>query len=210
MSRKNEINRLYIEESVTDAEHPFRKGRSPSRFDDDGDEEVTGTIRDVEAEVGDHEWTPKRLERRLVEAAKVIEITVRRAGPSGARGFWPESYPLFQDEYGKFQRTYPPEKATRARLQATSAQIARADEALQWPKRYVADVRVLKVLLTWLRLKAEPRKRFDEETERWVSISWSWLCANEMRWALATADRCRDRAKAEIIQGLRRDGVTFS
>ncbi|MFC5509330.1 hypothetical protein [Bosea massiliensis] len=196
MSRKNEFNRAYIEESVTDFDHPYRRGRASSQDDDFEGGEITGSIRDVEAEAGENDWTPRRLEQRLIEGAKVMHVTVSRVGPSGARGFWPESYPIFQDEFDRLQRVYPNETTGRAKLQATSAQIARADQALAWPKRYVANLHVLKVLNAWIASKAMRR-------------SWAGV-VKERGWSLATADRCRDRAKAEIIQGLRRDGVSFS
>lgn len=208
MSRKNEINRAYIEESVTDFSHPFRKGRASSQFEDDEPEEAeVATIRDVEAETPPHLWTKKRLERRLVEAVKVVQITVGRVGPAKARTFWPESFKLFQDAAGEVQRTYPPEQTKKPRLQATSAQIARSDEALAWPKRYVEDLFILRHLIAWLQLKAEPRMRFDDEVERWVRVTWAWSCVNERGWALSTADRNRTHAITLIIQGLQREGV---
>ncbi|MCZ8100608.1 MAG: hypothetical protein O9972_22195 [Burkholderiales bacterium] len=151
------------------------------------------SINDVEANTPDDEWTPRRLERRMIEAIKVVEATTRRTGPAGARGYWPETYDLFQDEVGQVQQGTYLLGGNRIRFQATQAQMRRSDEALQWPKRHVQDLRVLKVFNAWLASKA-------------YRLKWARV-VKAHGWSLATADRCRDRAKAEIIQGLIAEGV---
>ena len=194
MSRKGQINRSYIEDSVTDAEHPYRKGFGSLRDDDDNEGHgYRPTINHPTQQLKHYEWSRDRLKDRLIEGGRVMEMSVGRVGPGGARGFWPESYDLFQNEFDEVVRGYHSETPGRSRRMATSDQIKRADIALSWPKKYVSNLHIPKVLNAWITSKAKRIK---------------WKKVVEARgWSLATADRCRDRALAEIIQGLQRDGV---
>jgi hypothetical protein len=78
-------------------------------------------------------------------------------------------------------------------LQVTSRQIRLADEACDWPAKYVSDSDTREALQIWMFAKAH-------------RVPWQSL-AVERGWARATAKRYKDRAIAEIVFGLMRDSI---
>ena len=88
-------------------------------------------------------WTPAHVEVRLVEAFRIVTKTAGRVGPKGAQGFWPELYREFADYVAYDHKTYLKDRRAEIEREAgrlfSSAELSRADEAINWASRYLAD-----------------------------------------------------------------------
>lgn len=118
-------------------------------------------------------WTPECVGLRMAEAASVFSRTPMRIGPSGASGFWPETYLIARDlideqtqervlMYARFDGDWSKfiDDATKRRLSENvqrewerpsppqREQYSRAEEALRWPALYLADRPLLADALT--------------------------------------------------------------
>ncbi len=191
MVTKSQRNRTEIDGSLTEDDPEYRKGRFSSQNDED---EIRRYGRDPEADIPATVWSPRKVENRMRAAAQMIQATVSRVGPGRVRGFWPEYFVAFSDEVGQVDNeTHLIEKQT-IKTRFSSYEIELGDEALEWPKRYVTDQRILLVFNAWVASQGYRVPRWRKWVKRWG-------------WSLATADRCRDRAKREIVEGLIKDGV---
>lgn len=163
-------------------------------FDDESDIEA---VHDVTLDV----WVPKTVEKRLIEAARLVE---RVSGSWKPKEFG-NSMPVFQrdwtdwlaqlDEAGKDLSDVKIERDEGPmRRGATSREISRMEAAICWPVEYLGEQPgPRKVLAVFLRCKAY-RKPFDRACKR-------------LGWPRATAYRARDKALSLIAQGLNRDAV---
>lgn len=118
-------------------------------------------------------WTPESVGTRMIEAASVFSRTPMRIGPSGASGFWPETYLIAQElvdeatqarvmAYVKFDGNWYRyiDDMTKRRISENvqakwnrpappeREQYSRAEEALRWPALYLADRPLLADALT--------------------------------------------------------------
>lgn len=143
------------------------------------------------------EWTPLLVKERLRTAAETMERMERRAGPKAYGASWVD-YLLFKNmdafdrnarHQGLVEGTRGPDR--RSRSGASSADIRRAEQALEWPMRYLAD----------------------REDERRVLSTWLWCEATDRPWShfckefggRGSASRKRDRGFSIIAAGLKAD-----
>lgn len=155
-------------------------------------------VRDMETgEV----WSAALVKGRLREAAQVSE-TWPEDRPRFRSGVWP----VFEPEYGEFARAVEAAKRgelqrdqarqNRARVAPSRRMIARAEEALEWPWRYLSapeHVEERSLLKLWM--FAEAKGYFWEEALAYA--------ARPKR----TANRRRADAFELICAGLLRDGI---
>lgn len=142
----------------------------------------------------DELWTPKLVETRLIEAARLCMMT---GGPVLPKGF-KNSMPAYSYDWADLLNQVQTEEIGKGRnyvrLGATSKQVSRMEEAILWPWTYLEKFegprRVLKVFLA---CKAHRRK-------------FGAACKSK-GWSRTTAYRARDRALAIIAIGLNRDRV---
>lgn len=108
-------------------------------------------------------WTPAHVATRMIEAMDIATKTAGRIGPSTSSGFWPSVFYDFADYVGREDGgSYLKDRRAAIERQAdrefSSLQIARADEALNWASRYLADAPVLAdALQLWALCKARRR-----------------------------------------------------
>lgn len=144
-------------------------------------------------------WTPEIVKIRLREAARGQERLAGRVGPSQRMTFWID-HRLFRDvdqfelnaqAEGIREKTRAPDRSGPG---LSEREIARIDEAIEWPMRYL--------------------KEHDDERE--ALKVWCWCEATRQSWSQfhhiacahrSTANRRRDRAFDIICGGVERDGV---
>lgn len=133
-------------------------------------------------------WTPEMVQARLVEAARVVEATVRRPGPSKSANLWPQ---IVRDWADIMDHKAEDQRVVRF---ISRAQINRMEEALLWPGRYLKDEPGAgRVLRSFLQARAF-RRSFSHEIKA-------------KGWSTGTAYRSRDRALSIIALCLMRDEV---
>lgn len=137
------------------------------------DEKAARLLAGVAQDKRPIEWTPDLVKRRLSDAAEHVERMERRVDPRGSEPRRPDR---------------------RRRGGASAAEIRRAEQALEWPMRYLAG----------------------REDEREVLSCWLWCEAKNQSFSYwfrsvancrGTANRRRDKAFAIIADGLRADRV---
>lgn len=143
------------------------------------------------------EWTADLVKERLREAARVIERTERSPRPSKKLTWWPD-WQLHRGitDFDRNAWAEGERAGTRAPAQmkvgASAIDIRRAEEAAEWPLKYLAG----------------------HEDERRALSLWVWCVAKRQSWSqwwkLAgpskpTALRRRDRAFSIIAAGLHAD-----
>lgn len=147
-------------------------------------------------------WSPDLVAARLREAARVIERTVTRPGPSRRTSKWPaEPMREFSDQVGmagsgELAKAQAARNAP-ARGGYSDHEISRAEEAIRWPALYLAGDATAaerEVLQAWMTCEAS-------ETMSWEQT------APAVAGSKATANRRRRRAFEIICAGLVRDGV---
>ena len=144
-------------------------------------------------------WTHETVKRRLIAAAELIERTSRGAGPSRKMTSWVD-WQLFRGVTA-FERNAMAEglqQGTRAADRgiyrgAGAREIAAAEDATQWPIRYIADDGERRILAFWIfcDLRNAPFGR---------------LCP-KIAGSKGTAYRRLDCALSRIVAGLQGDGV---
>lgn len=104
-------------------------------------------------------WTREMVMDRLEEAIKLVHRTAGRVGPRGYGSSMP-AY-LYSELDLWYQQTQTDEERARGdfernrvRRPATREQIRLAEEALEWPVRFVAHEPTRKALLLWMMAKA--------------------------------------------------------
>jgi hypothetical protein len=144
------------------------------------------------------EWTPETVKRRLVQAAELIESVERRVGPSRQLTHW-INWQLFRGisdfdrnawAEGEREGTREPDRFRRG---ASTAEIERAEAALEWPRRYLADEGERRVLAFWIHcdLSGAPFGRL----------------AHKVAGSKGTAYRRLENALRRIVIGLNTDTV---
>lgn len=104
-------------------------------------------------------WTRELVMERLEEAIKLVHRTAGRVGPRGYGSSMP-AY-LYSELDLWYQQTQTDEERARGdfernrvRRPATREQIRQAEEALEWPMRFVENVHTRKALHLWMMAKA--------------------------------------------------------
>ncbi len=143
-------------------------------------------------------WTRDIVMERLEEAIKLVHRTAGRVGPRGYGSSMP-AY-LYSELDLWYQQTQTDEERAkgdfernRVRRPATVEQIRDAEEALQWPMRFVQHEPTRKALLLWMLSRAIrlPFKRI--------------LMARDV--AQRTGIDRRDRGLALIVLGLMTEAI---
>lgn len=106
-------------------------------------------------------WTPDLVGKRLVEALKTLRRIPARIGPKGYGSTMPE---IIRDWADKLAQLENPDNSmlhtTRARSTPTADEVARMDEALSWPLRFLqGDELAAHLVVAWAqeRAKGAPR-----------------------------------------------------
>lgn len=128
------------------------------------------------------EWTKEVVLDRLAAGIKIVQHTGGRIGPAGPRNGLPTFLVQLDEELAGNVAPEP------VRLPPSARQIRLAEEAVEWPARFVADRRVREALHIWMLAKAI-RKPWQKIAER-------------RGWARETAKRYKDRAVYHIVIGL--------
>lgn len=169
------------------------------RFSPERAARLLSGVESAESEAG---WTVEDVRERLLEAARGCERLAGRVGPARLKGFWPD-IDSFRDmtqadrrerELAVIAGTRPPERSARP-LDPRS--VARIEEALEWPGRYLAaEAQALnrKALQIWLWCDVRNQK-------------FGWACGAVLRCGRASGYRRRDAALRVILEGVIRDGV---
>lgn len=115
--------------------------------EDDGvtGEDILSGAREVKVHVPER-WTPEYAGFRMVEAFKHLRRAfVGRIGPKGAQGYWPEILHDAEDLRGHAAdyRKQVEAQLARDRSQPSATDLARMDEALAWPMRFLASDPIL-------------------------------------------------------------------
>jgi hypothetical protein len=160
-------------------------------------------IRDGDGRI----WSVGMVRGRLSEAAVVIERSTRKDAPSRKLGFWPAVEREFHEvwnvlvESAQAREDHQAER-NRVRYIPSALEIARAEEAIGWPGRYLAA------------------PAHDEE-RRWLQL-WMWSEATGAGWedlaekaaraaggdmSVRTVNRRRKSAFEVIMWGLVRDEI---
>lgn len=132
---------------------------------------------------------------RLIEAAKLIERTTKRAGPKEYGSAWPPIIREFADLVAQEEGTEKDRETNRIYIQPTARQITLAEEALSW-RRYVTEAQALAALNIWLRCKALRIRSWQKEAQR-------------RGFSRETAKRRLARAYFLIALGLSREGKSL-
>ena len=145
------------------------------------------------------QWTHDTVKRRLIDAAELIERTSRAAGPSRKMTSWVD-WQLFRG-VTDFERNAMSEGLTKGTREpdrgvyrgAGAREIAAAEDATQWPVRYIADDGERRILAFWIYcdLRSAPFGRLSPK----------------IAGSRGTAYRRLDRALGRIVAGLNGDGV---
>ena len=145
------------------------------------------------------QWTHETVKRRLIDAAELIERTSRAAGPSRKMTSWVD-WQLFRG-VTDFERNAMAEGLAEGTRQpdrsihrgAGAREIAAAEDAMQWPIRYIPDEGERRILTFWIfcDLRNAPFGR---------------LCP-KIAGSRGAAYRRLDRAFLRILAGLMADGV---
>jgi hypothetical protein len=142
-------------------------------------------------------WTVDHVRLRLREAARGCERLVGRVGPSGAKGFWPQTMLEFSDLVEMAGSGTLKEFQDQRNAGAGGARdISDLEEAIQWPIRYLAAPAhdaARAALHCWLECEAR-NWTFGEHYAR-------------LGCSRRTAYNRRDVAFAAILEGVVRDGV---
>ncbi|PZU95503.1 MAG: hypothetical protein DI527_00410 [Chelatococcus sp.] len=129
------------------------------------------------------DWTKEIVLERLAEGIKIVHRTAGRTGPRAFGNGMPTFLVFLDEELGKGYHESEP-----VRLPPSARQIKLAEEACEWPARFVADLRVREALHIWMAAKALRRP-------------WQKL-AEQRGWAKETAKRYRERAIYQVVTGL--------
>ena len=137
--------------------------------------------------VDDPEWTKEVVLDRLAEGIKIIQRVSGRVGPRAYGNAMPTFLAHLDEELRGWTAPEP------FRIPPSARQIRLAEEACDWPVRYVEDRRVREALHIWMAAKAFRRP-------------WQKL-AERRGWAKETAKRYRERAIYLIVTGLEASGA---
>ena len=158
-------------------------------------------IADVQAPQREQRWNPSLVRDRLNEAMQTLRMMdAGSIAPKGARSGMPDVLraPLSLREL--IDQLYDPmlhavAADRRMWIGALSAQISRAEEALEWPFLHLAEHEgPRRVLNVWMRSRALRNARFNA------------MC-RERGWPLSTAKDALDRACRIIADALNRHRV---
>lgn len=142
-------------------------------------------------------WSREMVKERLSSAIGIVHRTAGRVGPRGFGSSMPNY--LYTDRdlwYQEEQEALERAKGDYRRRRvppATTHEIALAEEALEWPVRYVTNPDMRDALHLWM-LSVAIRKPFKRVLERRGIVQ-------------ITGHKRRDRAVALIVYGLVMDGV---
>lgn len=162
---------------------------------------LIATVSAYEAQFGaDQDWSRDAVEERLEDAIKLAHRTAGRVGPRGYGSAMP-AY-LYSELDLWYQQTQEAEERSKGDRQrnrivrsATTHEIAQMEQALEWPKRYVANEVVRKALHLWMLSKA-------------VRVPFKRVLKGRGIAHRTGIDR-KDRAIALIVYGLVADKVLF-
>lgn len=130
------------------------------------DDVLNGMVSAIEqgyaagADLADEDvWTRELVMDRLEEAIKLVHRTAGRVGPRGYGSSMPayiysELDLWYQQTQTDEERAQGDFERNRVRRPATTEQIRQAEEALEWPRRFVAHEQTRKALLLWMMSKA--------------------------------------------------------
>lgn len=134
------------------------------------------------------EWTKEVVLDRLADGIKIIQRGSGRVGPKQYGNGLPTFLVHLDEELGKGFRESEPFK-----MPPSAKQIRLAEEACEWPARFVEDLNVREALHIWMLAKA-------------IGKPWQKL-AERRGWAKETAKRYKDRAVYHIVVGLITSGA---
>lgn len=134
------------------------------------------------------EWTKEIVLDRLADGIKIVHRTAGRVGPKAFGNAMPTFLVHLDEELGKVWHESEP-----VRLPPSARQITLAEEACEWPTRFVEDLRVREAIQIWMMAKA-------------IGRPWQKL-AVARGWSKETAKRYKDRAVFHIVVGLQACGA---
>jgi hypothetical protein len=151
------------------------------------------------------QWSRELVKERLKEAARGIERYVTKAAPSRKSGFWPDPFLYAGASMADRNTIYEGERdGTRGPSRSalnygglSAGEIARAEQAILWPSRYLSDP--------------------EHEHPRMALRCWAWCeayrvnfqdqCA-ELGCSRMTAYRRLNAAFDVILAGVKMDGIS--
>lgn len=153
-------------------------------------------------------WSPDQVAARLIESVRVMQRHAGRVGPRGYTPAWgievaaeelstgEKAKMIPEGELDAYEQRLAAER-NRYLMGASQQEMSRAEEAMFWPQRYLAQHEgALRVLRAYIVCRAL-RKRFGATCKR-------------RGWSRATAYRMRDRGLAVIALGLARDMIRIN
>lgn len=115
-------------------------------------------------------WTHEIVGRRLVDALRTLRRLPARTGPAGYGSTMPEILRDWADKLAQLENPDNSRIGVRVTRSVTSAELARMEEALSWPLRYLADDPLAgRLVWAW----AAQRARGTRPGERGDSVSES-------------------------------------
>ncbi|MBS4018756.1 MAG: hypothetical protein KGZ68_11015 [Dechloromonas sp.] len=140
------------------------------------------------------QWSIHHVRVRLKEAARGCERIVGRVGPRADRGFWPATITEWADKVSRLSGAGRP--VTEIDAAGDEHDVARIEEAIQWPMRYLSKPgleTVIKTVQMWMWCEA-----VDEAFQDF----YKGLGASRR-----TAYRRLDDGFRQILDGVIADGV---
>lgn len=144
-----------------------------------------------------HAWGPEDVEARLIDAMRLVGLSVGRVGParegSGMPSYRHEALDIWFQQLAEDAERRRGDR-NRVRLRPGADEISMMEEAIGWQAKYLSEhAGVRRVYKVWLFCKAT-RRRFSR------------VCA-KIGWARSTANRRRWHGSLLIATGLMRDGA---
>jgi len=150
-------------------------------------------------DIPDDVWTPKEVEKCLVEAVMWAQRSTPAVGPAGYRSGMPDPA-LSSDERAFLEWPDVTELEAQPMWRSYSPKkVSQMERVLSWPMKYLGKIEeespiAYSTFKAWLHTKINKKAKFDQT-------------CRQLGWSRATAYRNRDYILSRIAQGLTKDGI---